>query len=93
MFHVNKGRHVAHPLGFGDDVLAEGRLAGRLGAKDLGDATARDVAAAEGQGAGATDSRLAKFDFSDDSGYTRGPTARWGLDRSRHSAYNKVKPT
>ena len=47
VLHVDEGGHAAAPLGLGDDVLADGRLARRLGAEDLGDPAARDAADAE----------------------------------------------
>ena len=49
MLDVDEGHHAAGPLGLGQDVLAERRLAGRLGAEDLGDPAARNPADAEGQ--------------------------------------------
>ena len=46
---VDERGDAAALLGLGDDVLADGRLARRLGAEDLGDPTARDAADAERQ--------------------------------------------
>ena len=48
MLHVDEGAGAAELLGFGDDVLADGGLAGGFRAVDLGDAAARDAADAEG---------------------------------------------
>src|SRR5439155_9229179 len=46
---VDEGAPAAGVLGLGEDVLAERRLAGRLGAEDLGHAAARDAAHTERQ--------------------------------------------
>ena len=47
MLDVDEGGDPAALLRLGDDVLADGRLARRLGAEDLGDPAARDAADAE----------------------------------------------
>src|SRR3712207_5361779 len=55
MLGVDEGGEAADPLGLGDDVQGEGRLAAGLGAEDLDDTAPRDPADAErqvkGQGA------------------------------------------
>ncbi len=49
VFHVDVGGHAAALLRFGDDVLAQRRLAGRFRPINLGDAPARDAAHAQRQ--------------------------------------------
>src|SRR5207244_10000336 len=49
MLDVDERGDAAAPLGLGDDVLADRRLARRLRAEDLGDPAAWDAADAEGQ--------------------------------------------
>ena len=49
MLDVDEGGHSALALRLGDDVLAEGGLARRLGTEDLRDPASRDAADAEGQ--------------------------------------------
>gem|GEM_PF-5336982 len=60
MLHVDESGNAARPLGLGDDVLADGGLAGALGAIDLGDAPAGDATDAQGnvEGEGAGGDRL-----------------------------------
>ncbi len=48
VLHVDESHRAAHVLGLGGDVLADGGLAGRLRAVDLGNASARDAAHAQG---------------------------------------------
>ena len=48
MLDVDVGGHAAHLLRLGDDVLTEGRFAGRFRTVQLRDAAARHAADAEG---------------------------------------------
>ena len=47
MLDVDKGRQTAGLLRLGNDLQADGRLAGGFGAEDLADAAARDSAHAQ----------------------------------------------
>ncbi len=47
MLHVDESADAAELLGFGDDMLTDGGLAGGLGAIDFDDAAARQSAHAQ----------------------------------------------